>query len=132
MSAVGVAISSNSLSVYNGIGGSSIVNDNTDFQDFRLEYVPDANQGTFELYIDNVFVTAGAGRQIGGDLFYSDNQLFIGDASGGANSEWEMTNYVFCQPTPSPPVGVPEPSVWALLAGLGVMGPIVGRWRKRK
>ncbi len=133
VSVVGVAISDVGLTVYDGIGGTSILRDNTSFQDFRLEYTPDAGVGAFDLFIDNALITSGAGRSISGDRFFSDNQLFLGDGTGAANAHWEMTSYVFTQNQAAGAArATPEPSSLAMWAGLGVMGLFAARrWRRK-
>ncbi len=115
--AVGLALSTVSISVYDDMAITRHAFDTTGFHDYRYEYTPGIGPGTWELFIDNASSLTGTART----LATASNQLFIGDGTGARNASWEMTAYSF---------SVPEPSL-GLLLGISLLGLVgVGTVRK--
>ena len=111
---VTVALSHDGITLSDGGGSTRIVNDNSDYQTFRIEYTPGAT-GTWQFFIDDLLSASGEAAAS------ATNQLVFGDGTGAANAAWNMTSYSFSQ--------VPEPSS-GLLAVLGFVC-LASRSRRR-
>ena len=90
-----------------------ITQDTTSFHDYRIEATP--GSATYNFFIDGVLRASAA------PVSLNLNRIVIGDLTGGANAQAEITEFTFTQ--------VPEPSS-ALLLGFGAFGLVARRKRK--
>lgn len=63
--------------------------DNTQFHDYDFVWAPG---GSFQLYRDGTLVHSGSGG-----FAFSSNRLFLGDGTGGANAQGEISHFRFSQ-----------------------------------
>lgn len=91
-----------------GPGGTSVVatTSNMQFRDYDFEWAPG---GSFQLYRDGVLVHSGSGG-----FALAANRLLIGDGTGGANAQGEITEYRFSQDLATPAL----PASWGRIKGL--------------
>lgn len=93
--------------------------DNTVFHDYRIEGTLGVG-GSFNVFVDNVLV----GSDLPLSPFTGVNELALGDLTGDATAQAEVTRYVFTQ-------AVPEPSAYFLISlTVAVTGGYY--WQKRR
>jgi len=92
-----IGFSTNEITLDNGI---VITQDTTSFHDYRIEATP--GNATYDFFIDGVLRASAAPSLV------NLNRIVIGDLTGGANAQADITEFTFTQ--------VPEPSSFLLLS----------------
>lgn len=109
-------INSGQITLFDGSGFKAIPIDTTEARTYRFETI--SGTSTYNFYIDNALEATVSAR-----TSTTQNDIYFGDGTGGANSNVNLTALNFSQ--------IPEPSTILLLSASGVF-ILFGRRRFRR